>query len=178
MHSNVAVFSSVEKANQICKFFSTVQDKYAPCYLRKVWSHNSTPWIESIRDELLNAKKNRRQAERRWKNTKLFSKTWKCTYTTNFKTCAWSNRQFSSEVIAPTTSFEDLRLIINTLSDWHQPVKLQTIYPSANLLSLIFKHNNNEVRKHRSNIASKSVTLSSTKVSRTASATFSSFENV
>ena len=45
-------FSSVEKANQYCDFLRTVLDKHAPPSLRKVVNHNSSPWFESIRDEL------------------------------------------------------------------------------------------------------------------------------
>ena len=33
--------------------------------------HNSSPWFESIRDELFIAKRERRQAERKWRYTKL-----------------------------------------------------------------------------------------------------------
>ena len=34
-------------------------------------THNSSPWFDSIRDELFMAKRERRQAERKWRNTKL-----------------------------------------------------------------------------------------------------------
>ena len=34
-------------------------------------THNSSPWFVSIRDELLIAKRERRQAERQWRNTRL-----------------------------------------------------------------------------------------------------------
>ena len=51
--SSVSEFSSVEKANKYCDFLRIVQDKLAPPYLRKVINHNSSPWFESIRDELL-----------------------------------------------------------------------------------------------------------------------------
>ena len=51
--SSVSEFSSVEKANQFCDFLRTVLDKPVPPYLRKIITHNSSPWFESIRDELL-----------------------------------------------------------------------------------------------------------------------------
>ena len=69
--SSVSEFSSVENANQYCYFFNTILDKHATPSLRKVITHNSSPWFESIRDELLIAKRERRQAERKWRNTKL-----------------------------------------------------------------------------------------------------------
>ena len=47
--SSVSEFSSVENANQFCDFLRTVLDKHAPPSLRKVITHNSAPWFESIR---------------------------------------------------------------------------------------------------------------------------------
>ena len=69
--SSVSEFSSVEKANQLCNYLRTVLDKHAPPSLQKVITHNSSPWFESIRDELFIAKRERRQAERKRKNTKF-----------------------------------------------------------------------------------------------------------
>ena len=51
--SSVSEFSSVENANQFCDFLRTVLDKHAPPSLRKVITHSSSPWFESIRDEIL-----------------------------------------------------------------------------------------------------------------------------
>ena len=68
--SSVSEFSSVENANQFCDFLRTVLDKHAPPSLRKVVTHSSSPWFESIRDELSIAKRERLQAERKWRNTK------------------------------------------------------------------------------------------------------------
>ena len=69
--SSVSEFSSVEKANQFCDFLRTALDKHAPPSLRKVMTHNFSSWFESIRDERFIAKRERRQAERKWRNTKL-----------------------------------------------------------------------------------------------------------
>ena len=51
--SGVSEFSSVENANQFCDFLRTVIDKHEPPSLRKVITHSSSLWFESIRDELL-----------------------------------------------------------------------------------------------------------------------------
>ena len=69
--SSVPESSSDEKANQFCDFLCTVLDKHASPSLRKVVNHNSSPWFESRRDELFITKRERRQAERKWWNTKL-----------------------------------------------------------------------------------------------------------
>ena len=122
--SSVFDFSSVEKANQYCEFLRTVLDKHAPPSLRKAMTHNSSPWFKSIRDELLRAKKERRQAERKWRNAKLtifkelhrqamlsilskFVHTAKC--------------KLYTEIIALASSSKELRQIVNTLSNRHPP---------------------------------------------------------
>ena len=51
--SSVSEFSSVENANQFCDFLCTVQDMHATPSLQKIITRNSSPWIESTRDELL-----------------------------------------------------------------------------------------------------------------------------
>ena len=70
----------------------------------------------------------------------------------------------------------ELHQIVNTLSNRHPPKILPTIYPSADLPSIFIKHFTNKVEKLRANIASEHVT--STLVTGTTAATFSSFEKV
>ena len=63
--------SLVENANQYCDFLHTELDKHAPNSLRKDINYNSSPWFASIKDELFIDMRERRQAERKWMNTKL-----------------------------------------------------------------------------------------------------------
>ena len=69
--SSVSEFSSVEKASHFCDFLRPVLDKHAHTSLRNVIAHNSSTWLESIIEELFIAKRERRQAERKWSKTKL-----------------------------------------------------------------------------------------------------------
>ena len=71
---------------------------------------------------------------------------------------------------------KELHQIVNTLSNRHPPKILPTIYPSADLPSIFIKHFTNKVEKLRANIDSEHVT--STLVTGTTAATFSSFEKV
>ena len=115
--SSVSEFSSVKNASQFCDFLPTVIDKHAPPSLRIVMTHNSSPWFESIRDELFIAKRERRQAERKWRNTKL----------TIFKDlCRQAKHKVSklvhtakcksyTERIALASSSKELHQIVNTL---------------------------------------------------------------
>ena len=176
--SSVLEFSSVENANQFCDFLRTVIDRHAPHFQRKAMTHNSSPWFESIRNELFVAKRERRQAERKWRNTKLtifkdlykqaMHKVSKLVNTAKCKPC--------TERIALASSSKELHQIVNALSNRHPPKILPIIYHSADLPSIFIKHFTNKVQKLIANIASEHVT--STLVTGTTAATFSSFEKV
>ena len=141
-------------------------------------THNSSPWFESMREELFIAKRERRQAERKWRNTKLtILKDLYRLAKHKFSRLVHSAKcKFYSERIALVSSSKELHQIVNTLSNRHPPKILPTIYPSADLLSIVIKHFTIKVEKPRANIASEHVT--STLVTGTTAATFSSFEKV
>ena len=116
-------------ANQFCDFLRTVLDKHAPPSLRKVITHSSSPWFESIRDELFIAKRERCQAERKWRNTKLaiFKYLYgqakhKVSILVHTAKC-----KFYTERIALASSSKELHQIVNTLSNRHPPKILPTI---------------------------------------------------
>ena len=45
--SSVTEFSFVEKTSHYCDILRTVLDKHSPPSLRKVITHNSSPWLDS-----------------------------------------------------------------------------------------------------------------------------------
>ena len=174
--SSVSEFSSVENANQFCNCLRTVIDKHAPPSLRKAVAHNSSPWFELIRDELFIAKRERCQAERKWRNTKLtiFKDFYRQAKHKVSKLVHTAKCKFYTVRIALASSCKELHQIVNTLSNRHPPKILPTIYPSADLPSIFIKHFTNKEEKHRANIASEHVT--STLVTGTTAATTSSSE--
>ena len=176
--SSVSEFSSVENANQFCDFLRTVREKHVPPSLQIAMTLNSSPWFDSIRDELCMAKRERRQAERKWRNTKLtiFKDLCRQVMHKVSKLVRTAKCKFYTEGIALASSSKDLRQIVNTLSNRHPLRILPTIYPSADLPSIFIKHFVNKVEKHRANIASEHV--ASTLVTGTTTVTFSSFEKV
>ena len=176
--TSVSEFSSVENANQHCDFLRNVIDKHAPPSLRKVITHNSCPWFESIRDDLLIAKRKRCQAGRKWRNTKLtiFKDFYRQAKHKVSKLVHSAKCKFYTERIALASSSKELHQIVNVLSNRHPPKILPTIYPSADLPSIFIKHFTNKVEKLRANIASEHVT--STLVTGTTAVTFSTFEKV
>ena len=156
----------------------TALDKHAPHSLQKVITHNSSPSFESIRDEHFIAKRERRQAERKWRNTKLtiFKDLYRQAKHKVSRLVHTAKCKFYTERIALASSSKELHQIVNTLSNRHPPKILPTIYPSADLPSVFIKHFTNKVEKLRANIASEYVT--STLVTGTTATTFSSFEKV
>ena len=127
--SSVSQFSSVENANQFFDFLRTVLDKHAPPSLRNAITHSSSPLFESIRDELFIAKRERRQAERKWRNTKLTilkdlygqakHKTSKLVHTAKCK--------FYTERIALASSSKELHQIVNVQFSAAQSYSIQNI---------------------------------------------------
>ena len=124
------------------------------------------------------AKSERRQTERKWRNTKLtiFKDLYRQAKHNVSKLVHTANCKFYTERIALASSCKEQHQIVNILSNRHPPKILPTIDPSADLPSIFIKHFTNKVVKPRANIASEHVT--STLVTRTTAATFSSFEKV
>ena len=168
--SNVSEFSSVEKADQFCDLLCTV--------LWKVITHNSSPWFESIRDKIFIAKRERCQAERKCRNTKLtiFKDLYRQAMRKVSNLVHTAKCKFYTKRIDLASASKELHQIVNTLSNRHPPKILPTIYHSADLPSILIKHYTNKVEKLRASIASEHVT--STLVTGTTAATFSTFEKV
>ena len=128
--------------------------------MRKVITHSTSPWFESIRDELFIAKRERRQAERKWRNTKLtiFKDLYGQAKHKVSELVHTAKCKFYTERIALASSSKELHQIVNTLSNRHPPKILPTIYPSADIPSIFIKQFTNKVEKLRANIASEHVT--------------------
>ena len=131
-----------------------------------------------MRDELFIAKRERRQAERKWRNTKLtiFKDLYRQAKHKVSKLVHTAKCKYHTERIALASSSIELHQIVNALSNRHPPDILPTIYPCADLPSIFIKHITNKVEKPRANIASEHV--ASTLVTGTTAATFSSFVKV
>ena len=127
--------------------------------MQKVMNHNSSPCFESIRDELFKANSERRQAGRKWRNTKLtiFKDLYRQAKHKVLQLVHTAKYQFYTERIALASYSKELHQIVNTLSNRKTPKILPTIYPSADLPSLFIRQFTNKVQKLRDNIASEPV---------------------
>ena len=122
------------------------------------------------------AKREIHQAERKWRNTKftIFKDMYRQAKHKVSKLMHIAKCKFCTERIVLASSSKELHQIVNTLSNRHPPKILPTIYPSADIPSIFIKHITNKVEKLRANIAS----VTSTLVTWTTAATFSTFEKV
>ena len=131
-----------------------------------------------MRYEFSMAKRERRQAERKWRNTKFATIKDLYRQATHkvSKHVHTANCELHTEGIALASSSKELHQIVNIPSNRHPPKVLPTIYPSADLPSIFIKHFTNKVEKLRANIASEHVTsILDTGIT---AATFSSFEKL
>ena len=121
--SSVSEFLSVEKANQLCDFFLNVLYMHASPSLQNAITHSSSPWFESIRDDLFIAKRKRRQAERKLRNTKLtiFKDLYRQAMHKVSKLVHSAKCKFYTKGIALASSSKELHQIANTLSNRHPP---------------------------------------------------------
>ena len=120
----------------------------------------------------------KRQAEGKWRNTKLtiFMDLYRQAM---LKVCILVHTdrcKFYTERIALASSSKELHHVVNTLSNRHPQKILPTIYPSADLPSIFIRHFTNKVDKLRANIALEHVIFSL--VTGTTTATYYSFEKV
>ena len=124
------------------------------------------------------AERERRQAERKLRNTKLT--IFKDLYTEAkhkvSKLVHTAKCKYRTERIALASSTKELHQIVNTHSNTDTPRILPTIYPCSDLPILFIKHFTNKVDKLIANSASEHV--ASTLVTGTTATTFSSFEKV
>ena len=124
------------------------------------------------------AKRERRQAERKWRNPRLtiFKDLYRQAKHEVSKLVHTAKCKSYTERIALASSSKELHQIVNALSNRHPPKILPTIYPSADLPSIFIEHFTNKVEKLRASIASEDVT--STLVTGTTAASFSLYEKV
>ena len=104
-----------------------------PLLCGKVITHSSSPRFASMGDELFMDKRERRQAERKWRNKKLtiFKDLYGQAKHKVSKLVHKAKCKFYTERIALASSSKELHQIVNTLSNRHPPKILPTICPSA-----------------------------------------------
>ena len=140
---------SVEKAYQYCDVLCNVLDMHATPFQCIAIRHNFSPWFETIRVVLLNAKRKRRQADLKWRNTKLciFKHLYRQAKRNLSKFLHSANCQSYTEGIALASSSKERHQIVDKHSNRHKTKILPAIYPDSDLPSLLIIHFNDKVQK-------------------------------
>ena len=145
--------------------------------------YSQLSFLISTSDEHLKSKRERHQADEKWRKTKQFvfnelhrQADHKVSMLVHTCKC-----QFYTEITALSPSSIELHQIVNTLSNRHPTKILPTNYSSADLQNLFTRHIDNKAKKRRANIASEPATSTSLLDSGTNSLTvdcdnFSPFE--
>ena len=125
-------------ADQYNTALRAVLDKHAPASRRKVSSRAPSPWFGLLGDELVQAKRERRRAERQWKKTGLtvFEQIYK--KAKNVVTCLVhrAKSMFYSNEIVRAKSSKELYRITNKLCARTNTTQLPSVFPSSELPSL------------------------------------------
>ena len=170
---------SAEHADQYCASLRSVLDRHAPPTKRKVTERPSSPWFSLVSEELLVAKRERRQAERRWRRTGLtvFKDLYKKAKHHVSKIVQKAKMQFFNTKISSSTSSKELYQLTNKLLAKPKSAHLPTLYPTSDLPGLFSNFFVDKIEKLRSQLRSQTVTSPSPSHPFT-SATFSTFQPV
>ena len=131
-----------------------VVDKHAPASRRKVSSKKVTPWFGLLGDELLQAKRDRRRAEREWKASGLTVYHQLYKKAKNFVTFIVhkAKSMFYTSQIAQAKSSKELYHITNDLCARKSATQLPTVYPSSTLPSVFSEYFVTKVDKLRADL--------------------------
>ena len=170
---------SAEHADQYCASLRSVLDRHAPPTKRKVTERPSSPWFSLVSEELLVAKRERRQAERRWRRTGLtvFKDLYKKAKHHVSKIVQKAKMQFFNTKISSSTSSKELYQLTNKLLAKPKSAHLPTLYPTSDLPGLFSNFFVDKIEKLRSQLRSQTVTSPSPSHPFTP-ATFSTFQPV
>ena len=125
-------------ADQYNAILRSVLDKHAPAAKRKVTNRVSSPWFCLVSEELLQAKRSRRQAERQWRasglhvHKELYKKAKHCVTRIVMK----AKSLFYNCKISSASSTKELYSITNNLLAKTKSALLPTLFPSPDLPGL------------------------------------------
>ena len=109
---------------QLTEFLKPLLDKYAPVTRKKVRSHRSSPWFAAVSEQLLDLKRQRRRAERRWLKSGL---------TVDRQIFSRLKQQVIKLVQQAKTTCRELFLNVNTLLGKAKPATFPITYTEEEL---------------------------------------------
>jgi hypothetical protein len=138
-------------ADQYNVALKAVLDRHAPASRRKVPPRAPSPWFGLLGDELLQAKRERRRAECKWRETGLtvFHQVYKKAKNVVTSLVHKAKSMFYSSQIAEAKSSKELYSITNNLCARTNTTQLPTIFPSSQLSSVFSDFFDNKIVRLR-----------------------------
>ena len=128
-------------ADQYNNIVRSVLDNHAPVTKRKVVDRTSSPWFCLVSEQLLEAKRMRRQAERKWLSTGLtvFKDLYKKAKHRVTNIVMKAKSLYYNQKISAAQSSKELYKITNNLLSRSKSTPLPTLYPLSSLPDLFCK---------------------------------------
>ena len=151
---------TADNADAYVTSLRAVLDKHAPTAKRTVRDRSSSPWFCVLGNDLLNAKRARRSAERRWRDTGLtiFNDLYIKAKHTVSRLVDKAKRIYFNGKIEQAKSTKELFKLTNKLMTHSEPNKLPTMYPVIKLPSLFSTYFQEKIVKIRVELDAMQVT--------------------
>ena len=138
-------------ADQYNVTLRSVLDKHAPAAKTRVTERMSSPWFGLVREDLLEAKRSRRQAERKWRNTNLtvFKYLYKKAKHHVTNVVLKAKKLYYNSKISSANCSKELYKITNNILARTKQVHLPTTYPLYSLPELFSNYFSDKIMKIR-----------------------------
>ena len=167
-------------ADQYNAILRSVLDNHAPASMRKVTHRVSSPWFGLVGDELLEAKRNRRQAERKWRSTGLsvFKDIYQKAKHYVTKIVLKAKTQYYNLKISSAHTSKELYKITNSILSRTKSIHLPTSLPLSSLPDLFSTFFTEKIMKIRRDLDSQAVHSPLSQSDSFAGVPFSTFQPV
>ena len=158
----------------------SVLDKHAPAAKSRVTERMSSPWFGLVREDLLEAKRSRRQAERKWRNTNLtvFKDLYKKAKHHVTNVVLKAKKLYYNSKISSANCSKELYKITNNILARTKQVHLPTTYPLSSLPELFSNYFSDKIMKIRNELDSQAVSALPAQADSFSGITLSTFEPV
>ena len=137
----------------------SVLDKHAPAAKSRVTERMSSPWFGLVREDLPEAKRIRRQAERKWRNTNLtvFKDLYKKAKHHVTKVVLKAKKLYYNSKISSANCSKELYKITNNILARTKQVHLPTMYPLSSLPEMFSNYFSDKIIIIRNELDSQTV---------------------
>ena len=158
----------------------SVLDKHAPAAKSRVTEHTSSPWFGLVREDLLEAKRIRLQAERKWWNTNLtvLKDLYNKAKHHVTKVVLKAKKLYYNSKISSANCSKELYKITNNILARTKQVHLPTMYPLSSLPEMFSNYFSDKIMIIRNELDSQTISALPAQTDSFSGITLSTFEPV